>query len=193
MNQLFAAGKVGMFMGGADVYQTLKVTNQINPADYGLAALPLATSPNAGVLVGGTLAAVSPKTTDAERDAAVKWIDFYYMSKLISKDAAILDAKTLSEAKQPVGVPALPIFDKATYDESQTWIKDYINVPTDQMSSFINGVFAQPLVAEFSSHTQEIYAILDGVVQAVLTDQNADIDALLAKADTEAQALIDKK
>ena len=193
MNQLFAAGKVGMFMGGADVYQTLKVTNQINPADYGLAALPLASNPNAGVLVGGTLAAVNPKATDAEKDAAVKWIDFYYMSKLISKDAAILDAKTLFEAKQPVGVPALPIFDKATYDESQTWIKDYINVPTDQMSSFTNGVFNQPLVAEFSSHTQEIYAILDGVVQAVLTDQNADIDALLAKADTEAQALIDKK
>ena len=33
--------------------------------------------------------------------------------------------------------------------------------------------------------TQEIYALLDTVVQAVLTDENADIDALLAKADAD--------
>ena len=31
--------------------------------------------------------------------------------------------------KQPVGVPALPIFNKEQYDLANTWIKPYINVP----------------------------------------------------------------
>ena len=40
---------------------------------------------------------------------------------------------------------------------------------------------------EPSAHTQEMYAILDTVVQAVLTDQNADIDALLTDADARSR------
>ena len=92
--------------------------------------------PNAGVLGGGTLAAVNVVTTEDQRDAAVDWIDFYYMKKLLTQDGAVADAKALKANNQPVGVPALPIFDKATYDESQAWIKDYINVPTDQMTPF---------------------------------------------------------
>ena len=35
--------------------------------------------PTPALLGGGTLAAVNVKATDAEQDAAVKWIDFYYM------------------------------------------------------------------------------------------------------------------
>ena len=65
-------------------------------------------------------AATSPrstsKATDAQRDAAVKWIDFYYMQKLLDQDRAVADAKTLAASNQPVGAPTLPIFDKATYD-----------------------------------------------------------------------------
>ncbi len=191
INQEFAAGKIGMYMGGSDVYTSLKQQNGLKPEDYGLAALPLTSSADAGILGGGTLVAVNPKATEAERAAAVKWIDFYYIAKLLDEDAAVLDAKTLSEAGQPVGVPSLPIFDKATFDQSLEWIESYVNVPLDQMASFREGVFEQPLVPEPSAHTQEMYAILDAVVQAVLTDQNADIDALLTDADTQVQALID--
>jgi ABC-type glycerol-3-phosphate transport system substrate-binding protein len=192
INQDFAAGKIGMYMSGSDVYTSLKRTNNISPDDYGLAALPLADDPNAGILGGGTLAAVNVKSSDAAKDAAVKWIDFYYMSKLLNQEAAVLDAKTLFDAGQPVGVPALPIFDKATLDQSNEWIKSYINVPLDHMSSFTSGVFQQPLVPEPATHTQELYAALDPVVQAVLTDENADIDALLTKVDSDVQAILAK-
>jgi hypothetical protein len=47
-------------------------------------------------------------------------------------------------------------------------------------------------MGEPKGKTQEIYGLLDTVVQAVLTDQNVDIDALLEKADTDAQALLDE-
>jgi multiple sugar transport system substrate-binding protein len=192
INQEFAAGKIGMYMGGSDVYGSLKQQNNINPDDYGLAALPLSTSPEAGLLGGGTLAAVKANATEAEKAAAIKWIDYYYLGRLTNATAAELDAKTLSDGKQPVGVPQLPLFDKATLDSYNGWIKSYINVPLGQMKSFTNGVYSQPLVPEPASHTQELYAALDSVVQAVLTKQNADVGALLAKANDDVQRIIDK-
>ena len=190
INQAFAAGQVGMFTGGSDLYTAMVQNNSLKPDDYGVTTIPLEGT-DAGVLGGGTLAAVNVLTRDDQRDAAVKWIDFYYMQKLLTQQGAVADAQALKANNQPVGVPALPIFDKATYDESQTWIKDFINVPTQQMTGFTSKIFDQPLVTEPVAHTQELYAALDPVVQAVLTDKNADIDALLDKANKQVQTILD--
>jgi hypothetical protein len=46
------------------------------------------------------------------------------------------------------------------------------------------------LVPEPASHTQEVYGILDSVVQKVLTDEGADIDSLLSDANEQAQQLL---
>lgn len=192
INQAFAAGQVGMFTGGSDLYTWMIQNASLKPDDYGVATIPLEKNPDAGVLGGGTLAAVNVVTTEAERDAAVAWIDFYYIQKLLTEQGAVADAKALTANNQPVGVPSLPIFDKATYDESQKWIQSYINVPVAQMTPFTSKIFDQPLVTEPVAHTQELYAALDPVVQAVLTDKNADIDALLDAANAQIQAVIDK-
>ncbi|HET6241435.1 MAG TPA: sugar ABC transporter substrate-binding protein [Arthrobacter sp.] len=191
INQAFTAGQVGMFTGGSDLYTAMVQNNSLKPDDYGVTVIPLEGSA-AGVLGGGTLAAVNVVTTDAQRDAAVNWIDFYYLNKLITQDGAVADAKALKANGQAVGVPALPIFDKATYDQSQQWIKDYINVPTAQMTAFTSKIFDQPVVNEPTAHTQDLYAALDPVVQAVLTNKNADIDALLGAANKQIQAILDK-
>jgi ABC-type glycerol-3-phosphate transport system substrate-binding protein len=164
--------------------------NNLNPADYGVAVIPLAGSADAGVLGGGTMATINVNTTEAQRDAGVLWIDFYYMNKLRTQEGAVADAKALISNNQPVGVPALPIFDKATYDQQQAWIADYINVPSAQMTGFTSKIFDQQIVTEPAVHTQDIYAALDPVVQAVLTDENADIDALLAAANAQVGALL---
>jgi multiple sugar transport system substrate-binding protein len=191
INQAFASGQVGMFTGGSDLYTAMVQNNSLKADDYGVSIIPLESAPTAGVLGGGTLAAVSVLTKEDERDAAVDWIDFYYMQKLLTQEGAVADAKALQANKQPVGVPALPIFDKATYDASQAWIKDYINVPTAQMTPFTSKIFDQQIVTEPTAHTQDLYAALDPVVQAVLTDKNADIDKLLNAANAKVQAILD--
>jgi multiple sugar transport system substrate-binding protein len=191
INQAFSAGQVGMFVGGSDLYTAMVQNNNLTPADYGITVIPLASDPNAGVLGGGTLAVVNTNTTEAQRDAAVDWIDFYWMNKLYTQDGAVADAKALAANKQAVGVPTLPMFDKATYDQVQTWIKSYIDVPTDQMTPFTSKIFGEPVVNEPTVNTQALYAALDPVVQAVLTDKNADIDALLNAANAQIQKGID--
>jgi len=190
INQAFGAGQVGMYTSGSDIYTNLIQAQGMNPDDYGTTVIPLEGA-DSGTLGGGTIAAVNVKADDATRAAAVRWIDFYYMQKLISKDAAVLDAQTLAASDQAVGVPSLPIFDKTTFDLSREWIKDYINVNQDHVKFFNDKIFDQQVIAEPATKTQEMYSILDSVVQAVLTDQNADIDQLLADANAQVQSLVD--
>ena len=191
INAGFAAGQIGMFTGGSDLYTAMVQNNDLKPADYGVTIVPLAADPNAGVLGGGNLAAVNVLSTEDQRDAAVDWIDFYYIERLITQDGAVADAQALKANNQAVGVPALPVFDKATYDQQQVWIKDYINVPSTQMTPFTSKVFTQPVVIEPLYNTQDLYATLDPVVQAVLTNKNADINALLDAANVKVQKIID--
>lgn len=192
INQAFAAGNVGMYVSGSDVYTNLVSASNIDPSIYGLAPIPLAKNAKSGVLGGGTLVAVRPDANKAARAAAVKWIDFYYERPLVQKAQAIRNARTLVAGKQPVGVPALPLFNKAQYDLANTWIKPYINVPLAQMKPFTTGVFKQRLIPEPAVSTQSIYHSLDPVVQAVLTDKNANIAQLLQQANSTAQDLISR-
>ncbi len=191
INQAFGAGQVAMYTSGSDVYTAL-VQNQGLTKDwgYGLTAIP--TGNNGGALGGGTLAAVKQGASDAEKDAAVKWIDFWYLAKLLDQDQAVADAKANSASGQAIGTPVLPIFSQAQYEKSLGWIKDYVNVPLDAMKGYTDKMFSQQLVGEPSAATQDTYALLFPIVQAVLTDKNANVDSLLTAANTQAQQLIDK-
>jgi multiple sugar transport system substrate-binding protein len=120
----------------------------------------------------------------------VKWIDFYYEEPLVSKAQAVRNTQTLVANKQPVGVPALPLFNKAQYDLANTWIKPFINVPLNQMKPFLTGIFKQTLIPEPESATQSVYHSLDAVVEAVLTNKNTNVVQMLQQANSAAQAAI---
>jgi multiple sugar transport system substrate-binding protein len=190
INQAFAAGNVGMYISGSDVYTNLVQASSVDPSIYGLAPIPLAKSKKAGVLGGGTLVAVKPSANKTQLAAAVRWIDFYYERPLITKAQAVANAKSLVADKQPVGVPALPVFNKRQYDLANTWIKPYINVPLKQMKPFTTGIFAQRLIPEPEASTQAVYHSLDAVVEAVLTNKSADIQSMLQQANQQAQQAI---
>ena len=191
INQAFAAGTVGMYVNGSDVFTNLVQASNIDPSIYGITTIPLANNKNAGVLGGGTLAAVRPTAKPEEVAAAVKWIDFYYEQPLINKAQAIRNAKTLVASKQPVGVPALPVFNKAQFNLSQNvWIKPFINVPQAQIKPFTAGIFNQKVVPEPAASTQSVYHSLDAVVEAVLTTQDVNIPQMLNDANSAAQTLI---
>jgi ABC-type glycerol-3-phosphate transport system substrate-binding protein len=188
-NQAFAAGQIGMFVSGSDVYTNMVQADSIPAGIYGLAALPLQ-GKGAGALGGGTLAAVKPTATQAQIAASMKWINFYYMQPLVNKTQAIRNAKSLTADNQPVGVPEFPIFNAKTYELAQKWIQPYINVPQSAFAPFNKAILKDQLIPEPEAATQAIYGDLDSVVEDVLTDQNANIPALLAAANSAGQASI---
>ncbi|MEO6713745.1 MAG: extracellular solute-binding protein, partial [Mycobacteriales bacterium] len=192
-NTDFGAGKFGMYTQGANVYNSLVGSFKIEPKTYGLAPLPVDNSNSeAGTLTGGTLTVVVAGATDAEKQAAVKWIDFQYLSLFTDKEAAIENAKVQNAAKQPVGTPQTPIFDQATLDESNSWVKEYVNVPLDQMKPFVDAQPTMKLIPEPPMATQAVYAVLDTLVQSVLTEKNSNLDDLMKNAEADAQKAIDK-
>lgn len=189
INQAFAAGNVGMFINGSDIYTFLVQSANIDPKIYGIAPIPMASKTSAN-LGGGTLAAVRRDMKGDKLAACMKWIDFFYEQPLINKKQAIANAKTLVADKQPVGVPTFPVFNKKQYDLANTWIKPYFNVPRGQMKPFLTGIFKNKLAPEPAVASQGVYHALDAVVQAVLTDKNADMTSLLNAANSQAQAAI---
>ena len=58
------------------------------------------------------------------------------------------------------------------------------------MKPFTTGIFNQKLIPEPAASTQSVYHSLDPVVQAVLTDKNANIAQLLQQANSAAQDAI---
>ena len=193
INAAFGSGKVAMYMSGSDVITSLVQNDKVDPANYGVTVIPVdTTAANAGVLSGGTVAVANAKDSPAQLAAVAKWIDFYYGQPQVDKNAAVTQAKALQASNQVVGAPSLPIFDKATYDQSREWIKPYATAGLlDNVSPFTSNIFAQNIVPEPNKHTQDLYAALDSVVQAVLTQKSPDVDALLTAADVKIQALID--
>jgi len=191
INQEFAAGNIGMYTTGSDIYTALVRDFGLDPDVYGMTVIPVE-GEDGGPLGGGDIAVMSPTIDDETKAAGVKWIDWYYMQKLLNEDAAVQDAKALADSDQAVGTPVLPVLSRELYEESLTWIEPYINVPREQMKPFTDNIWDQTPVGEPKKSTQEVYALLDEVVQTVLTDENADIDALLAQAQTDAQAILDE-
>lgn len=192
INQGFASGKIAMYMSGSDVVGALMQANNVDQKTYGVTTFPMnSTTAAAGILSGGNVDVVNVKDTPEQIDAAVKWMDFYRTEPTVDKSAAVANAKALAAGKQAVGAPTLPVFDKSVWEQNQQWIKPYVNVPAENVKPFTDGIWEQKIVPEPSAHTQDLYGALDAVVQAVLTNQNADLDQLLKAVDTKIQAQID--
>ena len=124
----------------------------------------LANSKNAGVLGGGTLAAVSPKSNPAQIAAAMKWISFYYMDKLVdSQGGDPATPRRLSRTSSRSACRSCRSSTRRSTQKDQKWIKPYINVPESQFAPFNNGIFKENVIPEPESATQAIYGDLDAV------------------------------
>jgi multiple sugar transport system substrate-binding protein len=186
--RLFSAGQVGMFMGTPGTYKLAKQNfGMTDTENFGMAAMPQAGG-NA-TLSGGEVFMV-PANIPADRaEAAVKWMVFAYAETQYDAQVAADQAEQL--AKDPanaVGVPVLPLFDQAQMDEINAAIEPYVNVELDHFADYLEYTPALELVPEPPAKAQELYQLLDPVVQAVLTDPDADIDALLSDAEDSANA-----
>jgi hypothetical protein len=180
-----------MYMSGSDVIGSLMQANGVDPKTYGVTTFPVSDAADAGILSGGNVDVVNVKDSPEKIAAAVKWIDFYRTQPTVDKAAAVKNAKVLASGKQAVNAPTLPVFDKATWEQNQEWIKQYANIPPANLKPFNDAIFSQKIAPEPGAHTQDLYGALDAVVQAVLTDENADTDAMLKQVDSKIQALVD--
>ena len=179
----FAAGQVGMFLGSPGTYRLAKMTyGMTDTSFFGAAGMPQA---GGGATLIGSDVYMVPKSVDTKHaDAAAKWLIFAYAQPQYDTGAAADQAKELAaNPKAAVGVPTLPVFDAARQAQIAEAIKPYTNVDLSHFTAYTGSLSALKLKPEPGFEAQKVYATLDSVVQAVLTDKGADVDSLLAKAE----------
>ncbi|MRG59225.1 extracellular solute-binding protein [Agromyces sp. CFH 90414] len=186
----FTAGNVGMWVSAPPDLYPLYVAAGGDPEIYGAAAMPQ--GGGEATLAGATVLMVNAKASAAERDAAVKWMEFRALRPNYDPEVAAAYAEVSAEDGLPVGVPALPLFDEARYAEIQEAIAEFVNVPVENFDPYVASLDTLAYVAEPVVASQEIYAALDPLVQAVLTDPNADIDRLLDDAEARVNTILEQ-
>jgi ABC-type glycerol-3-phosphate transport system substrate-binding protein len=187
VRQDFAAGKIGMVLQAPDAYDMSVKNFGMKPADFGEGALPQDGGPY-GTLSGGSIKMISPKATKNEIVAALKWIKFEQLDKYTDQAVAIQNAKDAIADKGFVGRPGVAPVSQALFDQYNKWREPYNNVPIKQFQGYIDSSKTLKLLPEPSNKAQEVYALLDPVVQQVLTKKDADIDKLVSDAASKIDA-----
>ncbi|MEV7631947.1 extracellular solute-binding protein [Microbacterium sp. NPDC089318] len=185
----FAAGNCGMMVGPDGWLGEFVKNNGMDPADFGMFPMPQ-DSDGLGGLGGGTLSVVRPDATDEETEAAIKWLEYRFLDQFYDLDAAAELAEAQAADGGPVPATFYAIVDQPTYAEYFAAIEPYTNVPMENVQSYIDSTQTLPVVSEPSVEAQQIYAILDSIIQAVLTRKDADIDQLLRDAQSQAETIL---
>ncbi|MCL1964974.1 MAG: extracellular solute-binding protein [Firmicutes bacterium] len=145
-------------------------------------------------LGGGTPYMFAANATDEEVEAALKYIEIMGKAPVVtetSKQGLIDDAKYRVES----GIPVIrrfsgwidPDFIQAELDV----IAEYANVDPRMFDHYFDTA-AATLRLEEPMMTQDMYAELTKVLQEVLTNEGADIQALLDTANANLQAVLDE-
>lgn len=191
INKAMAGGEFAMFIAPPSWYGMVVTTNGLPEKDFGAGPMPQANDANA-TLTGGSVQIVNPKATEAQKEAAVKWIDFFYLAGYTDQSVAVSAAKASAASNNAVGVPDLSVVSDKDYAQYQEWIKPYVNVPLSNFDPFVNGQKNLKALAEPTNVAQQVYAALDTIIQSVLTDKNANISTLLSTASAHVDSLISR-
>jgi ABC-type glycerol-3-phosphate transport system substrate-binding protein len=183
VQQMMGAGKLGMYLAAPDNVPVLVKQFNGKYEDYGLAAMP----GGQGTLLGGEGYMINPKASPEKIKAGLTWIQWKYLNP----DRFDKFVKSYADGQQPVGLPAQPTPDiwQGPVRAQQTQIKQkYANVPSKNYEAYLQGSSIKGLLEP--PNAQQVYAILDGVMQAVLTDRNANIDQLLSSAESKVNSVL---
>jgi multiple sugar transport system substrate-binding protein len=179
--QMMASGKLGMYIATGDNLKTIVNQYKGNYADYGLGPMP----GGQGTLAGGDGFMFKAGTSPEKIRAGLKWLAFKYNNP----DRIAHDYEYDAANKNPVGLPEPNIWTgDAAKTREEAGIR-YANVPVENFKPFADGNAGVPLKLEPPS-AQQIYAVLDTAMQKVLTDQNADVNALLADAERQVNSIL---
>ncbi len=189
VNKDFAAGQLGMLITGADAYRDFTVRDGFPKENYGTLPLPQDTD-GLGTSGGGRIAIIKPEASDAEVEAAMKWIVFHTFNKYASEENALSAAKASNKDGQPVPFIGLPLISQSAWEEYLGWIEPEINVPLENLKPYLDSSSTMPIVQEPSLGAQELFAIYDNSIQAVLGREDANIPELLKTAQKEAEQAI---
>ncbi|HEX6347258.1 ABC transporter substrate-binding protein [Umezawaea sp.] len=184
VQQMMGAGQLGMYLAAPDNVPTLVNQFKGKYEDYGLAGIP----DGKGTLIGGEGYMINPKATPEKIKAGLKWVQWKYLNP----DRIEKNLQRYKAEGQPIGLPVPPVADiwtGATRDK-QNQLKDAnATVPVANFKAYVDS-FESIKGAIEPPNAQQVYAILDNVMQAVLTNKDADVSQLLSDAEAKVNPVL---
>ncbi|MFC8703384.1 ABC transporter substrate-binding protein [Streptomyces anulatus] len=180
--QMMGSGKLGMYLAAPD-----NVPRIVKEAGGKYEDLAFAPMPGGkGTLMGGDGYMFNKKATPEQIRAGLAWLEWTFLTP---GQGYMNNYARAAEDKSPVGLPEPRLFTGATDAKDQELKKASANVPVANYQAFIDGGQQLDMKLE-PKHGQQIYAVLDGAVSAVLTKKDADIDALLNDAQSKIDGIL---
>jgi multiple sugar transport system substrate-binding protein len=180
VQKLMGAGKLGMYMAGPDNIPTIVKQFEREYEEYGLAALP-----GAATLGGGDGFMFNPKASPEKIRAGLQWIQWKYLNP----DREEANVKKFATLGVPVGLPQPNLFDGAAQAKNDAIHTEYANVPQKNYQPFVDRSPEVAVKVE-PPNAQQIYTVLDSVMQAVLTKKDADLGQLLGDAQKKVDTIL---
>ncbi|PWS46474.1 sugar ABC transporter substrate-binding protein [Streptomyces sp. ZEA17I] len=182
--QMMGSGKLGMYLAAPD-----NVPRIVKEAGGKYEDLAFAPMPGGkGTLMGGDGYMFNKKATPEQIRAGLKWLEWTFLTP---GQGYMNNYARAAEDKSPVGLPEPRLFTGATDAKDQELKKASANVPVENYRAFIDGGQQLDMKLE-PKHGQQIYAVLDGAVSAVLTKKDADIDRLLKDAQSKIDGILSR-
>lgn len=184
MNELFATDKAGMYIADPPNDDIITYLN-MDKNNIVFARMPEGPK-GRYTQMGGNVRMVASNATDAQADAAFKWLEIVGEAPVLNEDSL----KAMEDTLKQRTADGLIVFDQVPFKmwvseernkQETTLRKKYLNVdPVDYEDYFsFKDVIICP---EEPAATQELYTILDSCIQEVLTNENADVSAIVKKA-----------
>lgn len=189
--KLFGTGNAGMFIATDYSAEVVRFGMDIN--NIGLMAMPAGPKRHV-TLLGGSIFAMAPNSTENQIDGAMRWLErsYNYNATDTFKESTEKSLNTKLENGQLVGIKGMSTWNSQT--ESVKFTNEMIDKKANSninhvklYNDFIADLGDCELQAEEPVCAQELYSVLDNCIQAVLTDKDADCAALLKKAKSDFQ------
>ncbi len=187
----FAIENIGMILAAGNY--TDSVYQYEMPIEHiGIMAMPAGPEKHV-TLTGGGIATVANGATEDQVDVAIKWLEKTGKGKeiVLDEDAENGYKQKVSEGRA-IGIRGLQVFtdDCQVVSWQNEMLDKYCNIDINHVKLYNDSLTdtSIELRPEEPVCAQELYQVLDGVIQEILTNQNADIKALVSKANRDFQS-----
>ena len=189
-------GAAAMYIAANDAVNMPTQQNGLALDKLMLAGIPAGPA-GAYSLSGGSPYMFSKNATADEIKAALTYLEVMGKAPVLTdyaKQGLINDAKNKNENGIPVIKEVTSWIDPELNAAREAVIAEYTNVKPEMFQPYFDAIATDGNVRmEEPAETQDMYAELTKVLQAVITDENADVQALLDTADANFQAILDEK
>lgn len=191
---LFAGGQVAMGIyapsNERNNFSEIIEQNPLPLEAFSMCALPKGEDGTRRALMGGTLYMFSQTATQEQLDACFDWLEVCGFTPKLSDEkikAMAADFKTDSENNYVVGATNAYVWsDKGYLDTIENARKDYVNIDQRKFAQYPD-LENTTLCPEEPYCAQDLYRVIDDLLQRVILEENVDIQEMLDQSVSDFQ------